>query len=68
MHSELTDVSGLIPKPTYESMHPLVEAGLINDHELELMLAETELFLTSEPVIMLSMLMACGEKAVVRRN
>jgi ubiquinone/menaquinone biosynthesis C-methylase UbiE len=64
VHSELTDVTVLVPKPTYESMHALVEAGLINDQELALMLAETELFEASEPVIMLSMLMACGEKPI----
>ncbi len=62
VHSELADVSILVPKPTREGMLPLLEAGLINEQELELMLAESELFEASEPVIMLPMLMACGEK------
>jgi len=68
VHSALADVSVLVPKPTREGMTQLVEAGLINDQELEIMLDEVERFLASDPVIMLTMLMACGEKPPVARE
>jgi ubiquinone/menaquinone biosynthesis C-methylase UbiE len=62
MHSLLTDLTTLIPKPTYESMHPMVEAGLITEEELQIMLDDVDLFIASDPVIMIVMFMACGDK------
>ena len=52
----------LVPKPTREGMRPMVDEGLITEDELELLVAETERFVASDPVIMLPMLMAVGQK------
>jgi SAM-dependent methyltransferase len=62
IHSALVDVTTLMPKPTREGMAQLVEAGLINEQELEILLDEVERFYASDPVSMITTLMACGEK------
>lgn len=62
MHSQLTDLSGLIPSPTHESLQHLVDRGRITEQEVELMLADAEQFMAADYIMMVFLLMACGQK------
>lgn len=61
-HSQLVDLSHVVPKPTPELLQPLVQMGIITDDEVSLIISDVDQFEASDPVIMLPILMACGQK------
>jgi ubiquinone/menaquinone biosynthesis C-methylase UbiE len=62
LHNDVVGTEKLTPKQTREDMIGLVTAGLVNEQELDMMLADQELFLSSDPIVMINLIMACGEK------
>jgi ubiquinone/menaquinone biosynthesis C-methylase UbiE len=61
-HSDIVGLEALGPRPTAEDLAPLIEAGLITEAERDLILADQERFYASDPVIMLQVFLAYGEK------
>jgi len=63
IHSQVDDIELIVPKFTREQGEGMVKEGFIDERQLEIMVAEVELFMASDPVIMISTFMAAGEKA-----
>jgi ubiquinone/menaquinone biosynthesis C-methylase UbiE len=63
IHNGLVDISIVVPKMTREAADAMVKEGEVNQEQAELILAESEKFEASDPVIMICTFMACGEKA-----
>ncbi|HEX8597321.1 MAG TPA: methyltransferase domain-containing protein [Chloroflexia bacterium] len=61
-HSQLVDLRQVVPPPTPEQLQPLVGMGIITEEEVGLIITEAERFEASDPVIMLPLLLACGQK------
>ena len=62
LHNEVVDTEQLIPRDIHNEIESLVKAGMVNQQEADMMLADHEHFMASDPIIMIHFLMACGEK------
>lgn len=62
IHSSLTDLSGLVPKPTREEVQIHVDSGIVTAEEADLMYTDSLAFYEADYVIMLPLLMAYGQK------
>jgi ubiquinone/menaquinone biosynthesis C-methylase UbiE len=61
-HSRLVDLSQVVPMPTPEQLQPLVESGIITEAEVGLIISEAEAFEAADHVIIIPLLLACGQK------
>jgi ubiquinone/menaquinone biosynthesis C-methylase UbiE len=61
-HSDVLGLENLLPKGSPDDWKPLLEEGKITEQEMQLLIAADERFYSSDPIAMLFILMACGEK------
>jgi SAM-dependent methyltransferase len=62
IHTDLIGIEKLVPRTSREDMMPLVEQELITEEELDMLQADHELFLSSDPIAMQQLFMVCGTK------
>lgn len=62
VHGGITDLSGVVPPPTEENTGWMVEQGIITRAELNMIIHESEIFEASDPAIVITTLVVCGEK------
>jgi SAM-dependent methyltransferase len=62
IYSDLVGIEKITPRMNREDMMPLVEQGLISEAELDILQADQDLFLSSDPLAMQPLFMACGKK------
>ena len=62
IHTDLLGIDKLVPKTSREDMMPLVEQGIITEQEVDMLQADHELFLASDPFVMQQLFMVCGTK------
>lgn len=63
MHSDLDNILELVPVPTIESMQYLINAGVITLQEAEYVVKDAQAFEASDPIILILLLMAAGQKS-----
>jgi ubiquinone/menaquinone biosynthesis C-methylase UbiE len=62
IHSDIVGIDAVAPKLSVERWQPEIEAGKITAHELKLLIDSSEHFHATQPLALILMLMACGEK------
>jgi ubiquinone/menaquinone biosynthesis C-methylase UbiE len=62
MHNDLDDIGNLVPTPTVEGMQHLINAGVLTLQEAEYVVKDAQEFEASDPVILVLLLMAAGQK------
>ncbi len=62
MHNDLDDIGNLVPTPTVEGMQHLIDAGVLTLQEAEFVVKDAQLFEASDPIILVLLLMASGQK------
>jgi ubiquinone/menaquinone biosynthesis C-methylase UbiE len=62
MHNDLDDIGNLVPTPTVEGMQHLINAGVLTLQEAEYVVKDAQLFEASDPIILVLLLMAAGQK------
>ena len=61
-HSDVYGIEALAPQQGREAWTPLLDAGLITEEEMNVLQAADVEFQSSDPLVLLTLLMACGEK------
>lgn len=61
-HSDVMGLDNLFPKGDPDYWKPILEEGKITEEEMHLLIASEDKFYASNPIVMLFILMACGEK------
>jgi ubiquinone/menaquinone biosynthesis C-methylase UbiE len=62
MHNDLDDIGNLVPTPTVEGMQHLIDAGVVTLQEAEFVVKDAQEFEASDPIILVMLLMAAGQK------
>jgi ubiquinone/menaquinone biosynthesis C-methylase UbiE len=62
MHNDLDNISDLVPSPTVEGLQYLIDAGVITLQEAEFLVEDIRTFEASDPIILVLLLMASGQK------
>jgi ubiquinone/menaquinone biosynthesis C-methylase UbiE len=62
MHNDIDDLDNLIPIPTLEGMQHFIDAGVLTLQEAEFAIKDAQLFEASDPIILVLLLMASGQK------
>ena len=62
MHNDLDNVSSLMPTPTVEGMQHFIDEGILTLQEAEYVVKDAQEFEASDPVILILLLMAAGQK------
>ena len=61
-HGDVYGIDTLAPRQGPDDFKPQLEAGLINEEEFHMLNASQEEFYSSDPLVIMTMLMACGTK------
>ncbi len=62
MHNDLDDIGNLVPTPTIEGMQHFIDAGIVTLQEAEFVVKDAQEFEASDPIILVLLLMAGGQK------
>ena len=65
MHNDLDNVLELVPVPTIEGMQYLIDAGVITLQEAEYVVKDAQAFEASDPIMLIILLMASGQKPTI---
>ena len=62
LHNDLDDTSNLMPTPTVEGMQHFIDAGILTLQEAEYVVKDAQEFEASDPIVLVLLLMAAGQK------